>query len=119
MRDPACSGCHEKIDPWGIALESYDGIGTWREVPEEDLATSLPDGKQFSGAGGLKKVLLGRKDEFLQGLSEKLFLYSLGRTLSLEDRRQVAALVEQTRSEGGTFRALATAIVLSESFRRR
>jgi len=119
VRDPACSGCHEKIDPWGIALESYDGIGTWREVPEEDLATSLPDGKQFSGAGGLKKVLLGRKDEFLQGLSEKLFLYSLGRTLTLEDRRQVAALVEQTRSEGGTFRALATAIVLSESFRRR
>ena len=119
VRDPACSGCHEKIDPWGIALESYDGIGTWREVPEEDLATSLPDGKQFSGAGGLKKVLLGRKDEFLQGLSEKLFLYSLGRTLSLEDRRQVATLVKQTRSEGGTFRALATAIVLSESFRRR
>ena len=85
----------------------------------EEPITSLPDGKQFSGPEGLKKVLLGRKDEFLRGLSEKLFLYSLGRTLTLEDRKQVAALVEQTRSEGGTFRALATAIVLSESFRRR
>ena len=119
VRDPACSGCHEKIDPWGIALESYDGIGTWRDVPKEDLATSLPDGKQFSGPEGLKKVLLGRRDEFLRGLSEKLFLYSLGRTLTLEDRKQVGALVEQTRREGGTFRALATSIVLSESFRRR
>ena len=119
VRDPACSGCHEKIDPWGIALESYDGIGTWRDVPEKDLATALPDGKQFSGPEGLKKVLLGKKDEFFQGLAEKLFLYSLGRTLTLEDRRQVAALVKQTRSEGETFRALATAIVLSESFRSR
>ena len=74
VRDPACSGCHEKIDPWGIALESYDGIGTWRDVPAEDLATALPGGKQFSGPPGVKKVRLGRKDEFLQRLPEKLFL---------------------------------------------
>jgi len=27
----ACMNCHRKIDPWGIAFENYDGIGTWRD----------------------------------------------------------------------------------------
>lgn len=119
VRDPACAGCHSKIDPWGIALENFDGIGTWRDLPEDDLATVLPDGTRFSGPEGLKKILMGRRDQFLRGLAEKLFLYALGRTLTLDDFDQVDLLVEQTRREGGTFRALATFIVLSESFRKR
>lgn len=29
--DPACAGCHDLMDPPGLALESFDVIGTWRE----------------------------------------------------------------------------------------
>ncbi|MGJ8681489.1 DUF1592 domain-containing protein [Paraglaciecola sp.] len=25
-----CSGCHEKIDPWGLLMENYDATGMWR-----------------------------------------------------------------------------------------
>ncbi len=28
--DPSCINCHEKLDPPGFALESFDAIGTWR-----------------------------------------------------------------------------------------
>ena len=29
--DPACAGCHRVMDPPGLALESFDVIGGWRE----------------------------------------------------------------------------------------
>ena len=29
--DPACAGCHAKIDPPGFALERFDVIGAWRD----------------------------------------------------------------------------------------
>ena len=27
---PACSSCHKLMDPIGLALENFDGIGRWR-----------------------------------------------------------------------------------------
>ena len=30
--DPACSSCHDQIDPIGFAFEHYDGIGRWRDM---------------------------------------------------------------------------------------
>ena len=27
---PACMSCHAKIDPWGIAFENFDAVGSWR-----------------------------------------------------------------------------------------
>ncbi len=29
-QDPNCAGCHRRMDPLGLALESFDGIGRWR-----------------------------------------------------------------------------------------
>ena len=29
-RNPACAGCHRLMDPIGLALENFDGIGRWR-----------------------------------------------------------------------------------------
>lgn len=28
--EAACMNCHRRIDPWGVAFENYDGVGTWR-----------------------------------------------------------------------------------------
>lgn len=33
--DPACSSCHDFIDPIGFAFENYDGIGRWRDLDGE------------------------------------------------------------------------------------
>ncbi|MEK6234657.1 MAG: DUF1592 domain-containing protein [Planctomycetales bacterium] len=27
----ACASCHDKLDPWGLALENFDAVGQWRE----------------------------------------------------------------------------------------
>ena len=30
MEDPTCAGCHQFMDPYGLALDSYDRRGIWR-----------------------------------------------------------------------------------------
>src|SRR4029453_15473068 len=32
--NPACAGCHKIMDPIGLALENFDGIGRWRTIDE-------------------------------------------------------------------------------------
>ncbi|MGA0039501.1 MAG: DUF1592 domain-containing protein, partial [Pirellulales bacterium] len=56
----ACRSCHERIDPWGIALENYDAVGAWRtEVAGKpvDAASTLFNGETLDGVVGLKQYL--------------------------------------------------------------
>ena len=34
-RNPACAGCHARMDPFGFTLENFDGIGKWRTTNED------------------------------------------------------------------------------------
>ena len=34
---PLCNACHAEFDPYGLALENYDGIGRYRTVDERGL----------------------------------------------------------------------------------
>src|SRR6185503_2846391 len=46
--NPACSGCHNIMDPLGFGLENYDGIGGYRTMDGAaavDVRGTLPDGK--------------------------------------------------------------------------
>ena len=80
-----CAVCHERIDPFGFALEKYDAIGRLREI---DLAgrpiatdATLKDGTEFDGLDGLRKYLVEkRKDMMLRHFCTKLVGYALGRT---------------------------------------
>jgi hypothetical protein len=65
--NPACSGCHQLMDPVGFALENYDAVGRWRAVEEGkpiDVAGSLPDGSKFQGLQCLQKALFSRPEAF-------------------------------------------------------
>lgn len=57
--DPACSGCHDKIDPIGFGFEHYDGLGNWRDT-ENGLAidaSGAVDEVTFDGVDDLQTVL--------------------------------------------------------------
>ncbi|MCA8921083.1 MAG: DUF1592 domain-containing protein, partial [Planctomycetes bacterium] len=51
-----CRSCHAKLDPLGVALEGFDGVGAFRvrdgRHPIDDTGT-LPDGTVLAGAPGL------------------------------------------------------------------
>ena len=56
---PTCAGCHKIIDPIGLSLENFDGLGALRQqengAPIDD--SGQLDAMQFSGAVGLGKTL--------------------------------------------------------------
>jgi hypothetical protein len=44
--NPACAGCHQFMDPIGLALENYDAVGLYRETENGvtiDASGSVPD----------------------------------------------------------------------------
>lgn len=89
-KDPRCSGCHARVDPYGYAMEGFDAIGRWRRIdsngrPIHDRAT-LRDGAVIEGAAGLRQYLLTTgRPAFLRQFSRKLLGYALGRAVQLSD----------------------------------
>jgi len=75
--NPACKGCHSRMDPLGFSLENYDAIGRWR-THDGDLPIDAGDGPD-----ALKQSLLKDQDRFARCLASKLATYALGRKASL------------------------------------
>jgi hypothetical protein len=121
--NPGCAVCHRNIDPLGFALENYDGIGEWRVKDGDsaiDASGKLPDGTQFSGPAGLRKVLAtGRRDEFVSTVTEKLLTYGLGRGVEYYDMPAVRAIMRQTEANQYRLRDLIVAVANSVPFQMR
>ena len=120
--NPRCAVCHAKLDPLGFGLENFDGIGAWRTQDNKqtiDASGELPGGEKFSGPAELRKVLLGRADQFRRCFAEKLIIYALGRGLEYYDRCVVDEIVATAKSNGDKFSSLVLAIVKSDPFQKR
>jgi hypothetical protein len=120
--DPTCAGCHRILDPIGLGLERFDGIGAYRERYDNgdtiDASGELPDGATFDGLHSLSQ-LLAEDPRLLDCTAEKLLTYALGRTLTPGDRPQVEAITQGWREDGLGLWALIERIVLSDLFRMR
>lgn len=127
--DPNCAACHRKIDPIGLAFDNYDAIGRWRTVeiandgsgenPRVDASGELVDGRKFSDAAELKKLLVADLDKFNAAFVEKLATYALRRTMTIDDRTNLARLAEQSKAADYQLTAIIEALVLSDLFQRR
>jgi hypothetical protein len=118
--NPACAGCHSRIDPLGFGLENYDVLGRWRTTDAGlpiDAKGELPDGTKFDGPEQLKAVLLSRKDVFIRNLTRKMLGYALGRGLQLEDSCTVDQIMARLKETDYSARTLVEEIVLSVPFR--
>ena len=120
-RDPACAGCHERMDPIGFALESYDAIGGWREQTDDGLPIDpharLPDGSELAGAIAVKEYLLARKDDFLRTLTRRLLVFAVGRPMEFTDEPLVEEIVARAKGDGFRFSAFVDGVVTSRPFR--
>jgi Protein of unknown function (DUF1592)/Protein of unknown function (DUF1588)/Protein of unknown function (DUF1595)/Protein of unknown function (DUF1585)/Protein of unknown function (DUF1587)/Planctomycete cytochrome C len=121
-REPACAGCHAKIDPLGFALENFDAVGRWRETANDrpvDASGRLPSGEQFTGVQELKQVVLRHRDQFVRNLAEQMLTYALGRELKDCDDGAVSAITANLRKNDQRFSALVTGVVDSFAFQHR
>lgn len=118
--DPACATCHDLMDPLGLALENYDGVGTYRT--EENGETIDPSGEVGGVAIADARALaehLQTDARFSHCLVEKLLVYGLGRGMESEDTPFIEAIVEHAAEDGYRLPALIKHIVTSEPFTTR
>ncbi|MEZ5402572.1 MAG: DUF1592 domain-containing protein [Bryobacteraceae bacterium] len=80
--NPGCLQCHQKIDPWGVALEQYDAGGRFKEHAV-DATSTLPDKTEVAGIADLKRYLSGdRIDQVAFSVLKHLSIYAAGRSLT-------------------------------------
>ncbi len=116
--NPVCAGCHARMDPYGFALENYDGTGKWR-VQDNGVNVDTSGeiaGRKFTTPVEFRALLAARTDDFRTGLVRKMLSYALGRALQGYDRPAVEQIVAQVKQGGDTFNAVILAIVKSYTF---
>ena len=121
--NPACSGCHSRMDPLGFALENFDAVGQWRDADAGgapiDTAGVLPDGAAFDGLPALRDILHGRRDEFVATVAEKLLTYALGRGVEAYDRPAIRAIVRGAAADDYRWSSIILGITRSLPFQMR
>ena len=119
---PACNGCHQKIDPLGFAFENFDPIGRWRtHYPKNgpvDPSTTL-NGKEVPDIRALKDLLKARERDVARCLANKLLSYSTGRLMEPDDRGAVEAVVGKAEGNGYRLRDIIHAVVQSPAFQTK
>ena len=121
--NPACSGCHSRMDPLGFALENFDAVGQWRAADAGgapiDTAGVLPDGAAFDGLPELRDILHGRRDEFVATVTEKLLTYALGRGVEHYDRPAIRTIVREAAADDYRWSSIILGIARSLPFQLR
>jgi len=112
------------MDPIGLSLEHFDGVGRFRALGESglpiDATGSLPDGTKFAGSAGLRKVLLSKPDLFATTIAEKLLTYALGRGVEYYDQPAIRAVVREAARRDYRFASgLILGVVQSAPFQMR
>jgi hypothetical protein len=127
---PLCSACHSKLDPIGLGMENFDGIGAYRATYGNgqaiDATGELPDGTHFGSLAELATILSrgDRQAELLGFAAQQAMTYALSRPLNLDppndsDRPYLDQIKKGWAAEGYLLKALLREVVLNETFRAR
>lgn len=137
----ACASCHNKIDPPGFALESFDVVGGWRdryrslEQGEEmkgfgknghpfafrtgqpvDSSGQLANGEPFADVREFKRLLLKDERKIARNLVWQLTAYATGSAPGFSDREEVERIVSATAASRHSVPAIIEKIVQSKLF---
>ena len=119
---PVCASCHVLMDPLGFSLENYDGVGAWRTTEDGapiDVSSTLPDGSRFAGPDGLRDILLGAEERFVETVTEKLLTYALGRGVEYYDGPAVRGIARGAAASDYRWTSMILGVVESTPFQMR
>jgi hypothetical protein len=117
--NPVCAGCHRIVDPIGLGLENFDGVGEFRtsEGGETIDASGTLDGRNFKDALGLGQAL--HDDPALTScLVNRLYSYGVGGAPPAGDSTHALLQYFDARFAGAGYRVpdLMRTIALSQAF---
>lgn len=132
----SCAQCHQKIDPPGFALESFDPIGgfrthyrrscddfltfvAWMDGAEVDASGTTADGKTFAGIDEFKFHLMAQNEQLARHFISQLVAYSTGGEIEFADRDEISAILDRTRTSGFPIRTILHEVIQSRLFRNR
>ena len=118
VSNQACAGCHSLTDPIGLALESFDAVGMFRDEEngaQIDTSGEL-DGISYDDAVGMGQAL--RDDPALGPcLVRSLFRYAVGRDPEAGEEALLEYLDERFASASYRVTELMREVALSDGFR--
>jgi hypothetical protein len=116
-RDPACGSCHGLMDPIGLALENFDGIGAFRTTDAGQTidASGELDGTPFRNPRELAGVLRAHP-ALAPCLARTLFRVAAGRIEIAPEEAAVAALGQTFAGAQHRVRAYLLELVASDAF---
>ena len=140
----SCQSCHNKIDPPGFALESFNPIGGYREYfrslnpkapkidreingrrvryrkgPEVDASGTLPGARTFANFIEFRDILAKDADKLAGAMTKKLLTFATGREMGFSDRPEIDRIVTTSARTGHRLRDLVHLVVASEIFRTK
>jgi len=119
LTNPACAGCHQLMDPIGLGLEQFDGLGRKRmkENGAHIDASGELDGIAFADAWELGEVVRNHPD--LAGcLVRGLYRYATQDIETESEKDAIAWLTRTFAKNGHKVKGLLTKIATSDGFRR-
>jgi hypothetical protein len=118
-KNAPCSTCHKIMDPIGLAMENFDAVGTWRTTDNGspiDPSGVLVDGTKLDGVKGVREAMLRYSPQFVRVVTEKLFIYALGRGTEYYDMPLIRSIDHDGEAKNYRFSSLILGIVKSEPF---
>jgi hypothetical protein len=120
--NPACSSCHNRMDPIGLAFENFNALGQWRDTERRQpiLAPGkLITGETFNSVSELKQILAtGHRRDFYRTLTDKLMTYALGRGTEYYDVETIDGIVRSMEKDDGRFSTLLMGVIESTPFQK-
>ncbi|MFO0592860.1 MAG: DUF1592 domain-containing protein [Polyangiaceae bacterium] len=114
-----CSSCHALMDPFGYAMESYDGIGKFRTKDENGLpidpSGEITDFGSFADATALGQ-LLHDDQRTMNCIVQNLFRQSMGHKETKGERPAILALQKAFADSGYKIQDALIEIVASPAF---
>jgi hypothetical protein len=123
--DATCGSCHNLMDPIGLGMENFDGIGKYRTTYGNgqaiDSSGMLPDGTTFSGLPQLSMILASpsRQTETTTWAVKQVLTYATSRPLAAGDDAYITQIKQKWATQGYALKALIQDVVLSDPFRSR
>jgi hypothetical protein len=114
----SCAACHGLMDPLGLGLENFDGIGAFRstDVGQPIDASGDLDGVHFRDARSLGAAIK-EHPKLPECAARSAFRYATGHVEIATEEPLITALAQGFSTDGYRFRALLLSLVTSAGFR--